>query len=172
MLSGPLAAWEKIRDRIRDSILLEGLDRETGVFTRAFGERDLDASGLLIPHHGLLSASDPRVVTTVDAVRRRLSAGGGLLYRYRHADGLPGEEGAFTACSFWLARCLALQGRIEEACEVFDQVVRFASDLGLMSEEIDPVTGRMLGNHPQAFTHLALIRAAVSIARAGRASKA
>lgn len=171
-LSGPLDRWEKERSRIRQAILSQGYDTELGSFKRAFDEAAPDASGLLLSHYGMLAADDPRVVRTVELIRQRLSAGGGLLMRYVAPDGLPGSEGAFTACSFWLVDSLAEQGRIEEGHRLFEQVIGYASDTGLMSEEICPRTGALLGNHPQAFTHLALIRAATGLAEAEQRSRA
>jgi GH15 family glucan-1,4-alpha-glucosidase len=145
-----------------------GFDPEVGAFTRALGETDLDAGALLLPRYGILPAHDPRLLKTVDLVRHQLAAGDGLLYRYVAPDGLPGTEGAFTACSFWLVDCLARQGRVDEAHTVFERVVGYTSDLGLLSEQIDPRSRSLLGNYPQAFTHLALISAAVALAEAER----
>lgn len=164
-LAGPLARWGTARGQLAHAILSEGFDPRLRSFKRAFDEDALDATGLLLPRYGFLPADDPRVLATVDAVWRGLSAGNGLLRRYGVADGMAGTEGAFTACSFWLADCLARQRRIDEARTVFEKVVAHASDLGLLSEEIDPAQGVLLGNYPQAFTHLALIRAALSIDR-------
>jgi GH15 family glucan-1,4-alpha-glucosidase len=161
--SGPLQAWEVERDRIRNAIVEHGFDSELGAFRRAFGKSELDSSALLLPRYGLLPHDEPRVARTVRAIRERLSAGNGLLRRYVLPDGLPGNEGAFAACSFWLAECLARQGRRDDAHVVFEQVTAHAGDLGLLSEEIDPQSGELLGNYPQVFTHLALIRAAVAI---------
>lgn len=162
-LSGPLVEWRRERDRVRESILCDGFDQSLGAFTRAIGEPDLDASTLLLPRYGLLRADDARMVSTVARVRERLSAGG-LVRRYMACDGLRGSEGAFTACSFWLVDCLARQGRVDEAHAAFQNIVAHASDLGLFSEEVDMKSGEQLGNYPQAFTHLALIQAAISIA--------
>jgi GH15 family glucan-1,4-alpha-glucosidase len=167
-LDGPLDRWRAGRARIRSTILEIGFDPEVGAFTRAFGETDLDASALLLSRYGILPADDPRLIKTVDLVRHQLSAGEGLLYRYVAPDGLPGTEGAFTACSFWLVDCLARQGRVNEAHTVFERVVGYTSNLGLLSEQIDPHSRTLLGNYPQAFTHLALISAAVALAEAER----
>lgn len=165
-LPGRFGVWERERDRIRDALLEENFDQNQGAFTRSNDDRALDASALRLPRYGLLLADDPRMLGTVAQVRQQLSPGKGLVYRYVGPDGLPGAEGAFTACSFWLADCLARQGRLDEAQAVFEQVVAHANELGLLSEEIDPDSGELLGNYPQAFTHLALIRAAVTIAEA------
>lgn len=165
---GDLARWQRERDRIEHAILGECFDRELGAFTRAAGDRDLDASALLLPRYGLLAADDPRMIATVRAIQDHLGAGGGLLYRNRAADGFDEPEGAFTACSFWLVDCLAGQGRLDDAHRLFEQVIAHANDLGLLSEEIASSTGALLGNFPQAFTHLALIHAAVSLTIAAR----
>lgn len=167
-LPGPLEVWERRREQIREAVMRNGFDADVGAFTGAFGEPDLDASALLLARHGMLPPSDPRVSRTVEVVCERLSAGNGLLYRYIAADGLPGREGAFTPCSFWLVDCLARRGRIDEAHRMFEQIVVHASGLGLLSEEVDPESGELLGNFPQALTHLALIGAAVAISEAER----
>jgi GH15 family glucan-1,4-alpha-glucosidase len=159
------AAWAKERDQIRAAILAEGYNSRVGAFTQVMGGSELDASVLVIPFSGFLSADDPRVCSTVAAIRERLSSHG-MIYRYLAEDGLPGSEGAFAMCTFWLADNLALSGRVDEAREVFEGVVSYANDVGLLSEEIDPVNGELLGNYPQGFTHLALIRAALHIAKA------
>lgn len=170
-LAGPVARWGEVRDRIARAILVEGFDPALGSFRRALDEPALDASALLLPRYGLVPADDPRVVRTVATVRDRLAVGGGLLRRYVVLDGLPGEEGAFTACTFWLVDCLARQHRVDEACALFEQVTAHASGTGLMSEQLEPASGALIGNYPQALTHLALVRAAVAIARAeGQAS--
>ncbi|MGQ0815005.1 MAG: glycoside hydrolase family 15 protein [Gemmatimonadota bacterium] len=167
-LSGPLAHWSAERARLNQVVLSSGFDRNLGAFTRALGEPDLDASALLLPRNGMLPVEDSRVASTVEVVRDRLSADTGLLRRYVAPDGLPGIEGAFTACSFWLVDCLARQGRVDDAHGVFESVVAYASDLGLMSEQINPESGELLGNYPQALTHLALIGAADAIDKAER----
>jgi GH15 family glucan-1,4-alpha-glucosidase len=126
----------------------------------------LDASVLQMPIVGFLPANDPRFVSTVAAIRRELSVDG-LLLRYRSTvggDGLPPGEGVFLACSFWLVEVLALQGHHEEARAIFDRLVGLRNDVGLLSEEYDPGAGRMLGNFPQAFTHLSLVEAALTLA--------
>ncbi len=165
-LPGPVERWAAERARLRDAILAEGFHPGVGAFTMALGDDALDATALLLPRYGLLPATDPRVVRTVDRVRERLSAGRGLLRRYVAPDGLPGEEGAFIACSFWLVECLARQGRLDEARDVFEQAAACGNDVGLLSEEVWPGTGELLGNFPQSFSHLALIQAAVALADA------
>ena len=155
--------WAEARDEIHRVILAEGYDSRVGAFTQAFGEPALDASALIIPLTGFLPATDPRVRSTVERVRERLTSDG-LVYRYLNEDGLPGGEATFTMCSFWLVDNLALQGRRDEARELFERIAGYGSDTGLFSEEIDPASGELLGNYPQGFTHLALIRSALNIA--------
>jgi GH15 family glucan-1,4-alpha-glucosidase len=159
------AAWARARDEIRRAVVEEGYNKEVGAFTQSFGERALDASALMIPLTGFLPATDPRVLSTVERIRERLTSRG-LVYRYLTEDGLPGGEATFAMCSFWLADNLALQGRVDEARELFERVVGYGSDTGLFAEEIDPASGELLGNYPQGFTHLALIRSALHIAKA------
>ncbi len=159
------ARWARARDEIRRAVIDEGYDRDAGAFTQSFGSSALDASALVIPLTGFLPANDPRVLSTVERIRERLTSRG-LVYRYLAEDGLPGGEATFAMCSFWLADNLALQGRCEEARELFERVAGYASDTGLFAEEIDPATGELLGNYPQGFTHLALIRSALHIAKA------
>jgi GH15 family glucan-1,4-alpha-glucosidase len=158
------ARWGRTRDEIRRAILEEGYDREAGAFTQSFGSRALDAAALIIPQTGFLPATDPRVRSTVERIRERLTSGG-LVYRYLGEDGLPGGEATFAMCSFWLADSLALQGRVDEARELLERVAGYASDTGLLAEEIEPSSGELLGNYPQGFTHLALIRSALHIAK-------
>ncbi len=162
---GDLGLWRRTRNEIRRAILTDGYDTGLGAFTQSLGEPVLDASALAIPLVGFLAPADPRVRSTVGRIREHLTSGG-LVYRYRTDDGLPGGEGTFALCSFWLVDNLALDGRIEEARALFERVVGYANDLGLLSEEIDPASGQLLGNFPQGFTHLALIRSAVNIAKA------
>jgi GH15 family glucan-1,4-alpha-glucosidase len=159
--------WKRTRDEIRRAILSEGYNQEVGAFTQAFGSQAMDASALVIPLTGFLPATDPLVRSTVERIRERLTSHG-LVYRYLTGDGLPGSEATFAMCSFWLVDNLALQGRVDEACELFERIVGYSSDLGLLAEEIEPVSGELLGNYPQGFTHLALIRSALHIAKAER----
>jgi GH15 family glucan-1,4-alpha-glucosidase len=158
------ARWGRTREEIRRAILEEGYDRETGAFTQSFGGRTLDAAALVIPLTGFLPATDPRVCSTAERIRERLTSKG-LVYRYLDDDGLPGGEATFAMCSFWLADNLALQGRVDEARELFERIVGYSSDTGLLAEQIEPSSGELLGNYPQAFTHLALIRSALHIAK-------
>ncbi|HYT30539.1 MAG TPA: glycoside hydrolase family 15 protein [Actinomycetota bacterium] len=159
----PVRRWGQVRDEIRRAIESRGYERKRAVFVRAFGSTGLDGALLLLPIVGFVAWDDERFVRTVDAIREDLDEGG-LLVRYRRADGLRGREGVFLACSFWLAECLARQGRLAEAREVFDRVASTANDLGLFSEEYDPARGEMLGNFPQGLTHLSHIAAAVALA--------
>ncbi len=160
-----VSVWKKERDAIREMILTDGYNKEVGAFTQTIGGKALDASALIIPQTGFLPPKDARVRSTVEQVRKHLTSHG-LVYRYLNEDGLPGGEGTFALCSFWLVDNLALQGRVDEAKELFEKVTAYASDLGLMSEEIDPVNNELLGNYPQGFSHLALIRSAMNISRA------
>ncbi len=159
----PERRWRKARDEIREGIEQQGYDHRRGVFTRAFGEPGMDAALLRLPAVGFIDYGDERMVRTVDAVREELDEDG-LLLRYRVDDGLPGREGAFLACSFWLAEVLARQRRTREAREVFDRTMQAANELGLFSEEYDPGEGEMRGNFPQALTHLSHIEAAQALA--------
>lgn len=161
----PTARWADVRSQIGSAILAEGYNPDVGAFTQVLGGSALDASALVIPFTGFLSADDPRVVSTVQAIGEQLTSNG-MIYRYLTEDGLPGREGAFAMCTFWLADNLALAGRVDEAREVFERIISYANDTGLLSEEIDPLTGDLLGNYPQGFTHLSLIRTALHIAKA------
>jgi GH15 family glucan-1,4-alpha-glucosidase len=163
----PERRWRRARDEIREAVLAEGYDDGRGTFVQAFGEPDLDAAVLRLPVIRFVAYDDPRMLSTVDVVREQLGDGG-LLRRYDADDGLPGREGAFLACSFWLAECLARQGRPADARGVFDAATATANDLGLFAEEYDPATGRMLGNFPQAFSHFAHIEAPLALADAAR----
>ena len=169
MRRAPTRRWKKARDEIREAVEERGYDRKRGVFVQAFGRKQMDAALLLLPTVEFVEWRDERMLRTTEAVRDELSAGEGLLYRYRRSDGLPGREGAFLCCSFWLAECLAQQGELDEARAVFDKAIATGNDLGLFSEEIDPGNGELLGNFPQALTHLAHIDAAVALAGAQRA---
>jgi GH15 family glucan-1,4-alpha-glucosidase len=159
--------WSAVADDIRQAILERGYDAELGAFTQAFESRALDASALMIPIVGFLPASDERVESTIRAIEEHLTDERGLVYRYQEAeDGLPGDEGTFLLCTFWLAQCHALAGRVERAKEVFDLAAGFRNDVDLLAEEVDPVTGEQLGNFPQAFSHIGLVNAAWAIDQA------
>ena len=171
---GPVDRWRALRDEIHGEVLEHGWSKTKRSFTQSYGSDELDASVLLLPLVGFLPPDDERMVSTVDAIRRELTADG-LVFRYRvgeHAadDGLPGDEGVFLPCSFWLAQVLALQGHHEAARELFERLLDLRNDVGLLSEEYDPRAGRQLGNFPQAFTHLALVDAAIALG-AGRAMR-
>jgi GH15 family glucan-1,4-alpha-glucosidase len=166
MRRAPIRRWKQVRDRLRRTIERRGYDRKRGVFVQAFDRKELDSALLLLPTVEFVDWRDERMVRTVQAVREELGAGDGLLYRYRRRDGLPGREGAFLCCSFWLVECLAQQDELAEARAVFDRAVARANDLGLFSEEVDPRSGALLGNFPQGLTHLAHIDAAVALAGA------
>jgi GH15 family glucan-1,4-alpha-glucosidase len=158
------ARWTTERDAIAVDVDANGVDPERGTFVRAYGRRDLDAALLVLPLLGIERPNSPRVVATIRAVRRELSAGGPLLYRYTAGeDGLAGGEGAFLPCSFWLAQALAASGAVDEAVEVFEQLLAIPGPLGLFAEEADPTSGEQLGNYPQAFTHATLVQAALAI---------
>ena len=159
---GPLERWRELRDSIHDEVCRLGYDAARGTFMQYYGAQDVDASLLMIPLVGFLPASDPRVRGTVEAVQRELMHDG-LVLRYPthpHVDGLPEGEGAFLACTFWLADCLALLGRRDEAADIFRRLLDLRNDVGLLSEEYDPATRRFLGNFPQAFSHVGLINTA------------
>jgi alpha,alpha-trehalase len=161
-----VAGWTAIRAAIREAILERGWSEHAGSFTQSFGSDELDASSLMIPLVGFLPGDDPRVKATVDAIADRLTDKNGLVYRYRVKDGLPGDEGTFLLCTFWLARALAKVGELERAREVFARAAGYANDLGLLSEEVDPESGELLGNFPQAFSHIGLVNAAWEIGQA------
>ena len=155
-------SWREAREAIREDVERQGYDEGRGIFRMAYSYDDHDAALLRLPAAGFLAWEDERMVRTADALREALDLGGGLLRRYDADDGMP-PEGAFLACSFWLATCFARQGREEEAREVFDRAEATANDLGLFSEEYDPEAERMLGNFPQALTHLSHIEAAIAL---------
>lgn len=166
-MRGDVATWTRTRDEIREAILTRGYDHALQAFTQAFDSPVLDASALVIPLVGFLPATDVRVRSTVRAIQERLTSNG-LVYRYLAEDGLVGGEGTFALCSFWLVDNLALSGQVDEARRLFERVVGYANDVGLLAEEIEPVRGELLGNFPQGFTHLGLIQSALSIAKAER----
>jgi GH15 family glucan-1,4-alpha-glucosidase len=170
-VEGPVDRWRQVRAEIHRTVCEQGYDAERRTFTQYFGGPGLDAALLLIPRVGFLPWDDERVVGTIAAVRRELSEDG-LLLRYRTdeaGDGLPGREGAFIACSFWLVDALEGSGRRDEAGELFEQLLGLRNDVGLLSEEYDTVAGRQVGNVPQAFSHLALVTSAQQLSH-GRES--
>ena len=160
--------WTAKRDEIREAILTKGWSESANAFTQSFGSDDLDASSLMMPIVGFLPADDPRVRATVDAIGERLTDERGLVFRYRPeegVDGLEGTEGTFLLCTFWLAEALALAGELDRARDTFERAVSFSNDLGLLSEEVDESTGELLGNFPQAFSHIGLVNAAWTISQ-------
>jgi GH15 family glucan-1,4-alpha-glucosidase len=164
-LPGPALRWEQLRDQIHHDVVTRAFDAGRNTFTQAYGSSALDASLLLIPRVGFLPATDPRVLGTIDAVRRELSEDG-LVKRYQTNqtdDGLKGSEGLFLACSFWLVDALQAGGRPQEATDLFERLLALRNDVGLLSEEWDPVAQRQLGNTPQAFSHFALIIRALQL---------
>ncbi|MFF9098280.1 glycoside hydrolase family 15 protein [Streptomyces sp. NPDC014776] len=165
-LEGDLDGWRAMRDEVHREVCEKGFDAERNTFTQYYGSRELDAALLLIPRVGFLPADDPRVLGTIEAIREDLGHHG-FLRRYSTAeatvDGLPGDEGAFLACSFWLADALHASGRTKEARELFERLVGVANDVGLLAEEYDPVGARQLGNFPQAFSHIGLVNTALAL---------
>ena len=156
--------WHSARDAIAADVRARGFDPARGTYVRSYDSTDLDAALLILPLVGMDPVDSPRVRGTIDAIRETLSAGGPFLYRYPPGrDGLPGAEGAFLPCSFWLVQALARTGRSAEALELFQTLLDHASPLGLYAEEVDPATGAHLGNYPQALTHAALVQAALAI---------
>ena len=168
---GPLDRWRELRAQIHREVCEHGFDRGRGTFTQSYGSRGLDAATLMIPLVGFLPPDDERVTGTVDAIMRELYVDGFVLrYDTEDADdGLPPGEGAFLPCSFWLADCLAMMGRADEAGALFDRLAGLANDVGLLAEEYDPRLGRMVGNFPQAFTHVGLVNTAMNLDGAMRA---
>jgi GH15 family glucan-1,4-alpha-glucosidase len=158
--------WAATRDKIRAAILERGWNEQAGAFTQAFGSEDLDASSLMLAITGFLPGDDPRMKATVDAIAARLTDERGLVYRYLAHDGLAGEEGTFLLCTFWLANAQALAGELDRATATFRRAMAAINDVGLLAEEVDPGSGEMIGNFPQAFSHIGLINAAWAIAQA------
>jgi len=161
-----MESWTATREQIRDAILKDGWSEKAGAFTQAFGSQELDASTLMMPMVGFLPATDPRMRATIDAIAERLTDEHGLVYRYRASDGLAGEEGTFLLCTFWLAQAQALAGEVEQARTTFEQAMAYANDVGLLAEEVDPARNELLGNFPQAFSHIGLVNAAWAISQA------
>jgi GH15 family glucan-1,4-alpha-glucosidase len=164
---GPVERWRALRDRVHREVCEKGYDPERNTFTQSYGSRGLDAATLMIPVVGFLPPEDERVIGTVEAIQREICVDGFVLrYDTREADdGLPPGEGAFLPCSFWLADCLALIGREDEARELFDRLAGLANDVGLLAEEYATEPGRLVGNFPQAFTHVGLVHTALNLDR-------
>jgi GH15 family glucan-1,4-alpha-glucosidase len=156
--------WEQQRDALAAEVTMRGFDASRCTYTRTYGSHDTDAALLILPLLGIEPPGSPQVRGTIQAIRGELGAGGPLLYRYPPGtDGLPGLEGAFLPCSFWLVQALAATGRAQEAAGLFEQLLALASPVGLYGEEMDPSTRLHLGNYPQALTHAALIQAALAL---------
>jgi GH15 family glucan-1,4-alpha-glucosidase len=158
--------WATARDEIRAAILSHGWSEHARAFTQAFGSDDLDASNLMLAITGFLPGDDPRMKATIDATAARLTDERGLVYRYLSRDGLTGEEGTFLLCTFWLAQAQALAGELDQAMATFERAVAAINDVGLLAEEVDVGSGEMIGNFPQAFSHIGLINAAWAITQA------
>lgn len=166
-LEGNAAEWRIVRDRIHAEVCERGFNQKRGAFVQSLDGEKLDASLLMLPLVGFLQANDPRVVSTIAAIEKHLMAGGFVL-RYHtdtDVDGLPEGEGAFLPCSFWLVDCLNLTGRYDEAREMFERLLSLRNDLGLLAEEYDPRTRRLVGNFPQAFSHVALLNSAANLSK-------
>ena len=164
--SDRVEAWKQTQVQIREAILTRGWSDRANAFTQSFGSDELDASNLMLPLVGFLPADEPRVLSTINATEERLTDERGLVYRYQSHDGLEGEEGTFLLCTFWLAQALARAGQPARARTVFERAVAFVNDVGLLSEEVDPASGELLGNFPQAFSHIGLVNAAWAISEA------
>jgi GH15 family glucan-1,4-alpha-glucosidase len=169
-LAGPIARWRSEADDLRQTILTKAWNEDAQTLSEHLdGDDSVDASLLTLPLRGVVPADHPKMIATTAAIAERLSAGDGLLYRYRHdesPDGLAGDEGAFLLCSFWLVENLVQQGRVDEAGELYASLCARASPLGLLSEQIDPSTGELTGNFPQAFSHIGVISSGVVLSRA------
>ncbi|MFP4636591.1 MAG: glycoside hydrolase family 15 protein, partial [Nitriliruptoraceae bacterium] len=164
-----VARWADEREAIGSAIVEQGWNDEVGAFTQSFSSDELDASVLLLSIVGFLPGDDPRIRATIDAIEARLTDERGLVYRYRNADGLDGEEGTFLLCTFWLAEALARSGQLDRARATFERACGFVNDVGLLAEEVDAQTGEHRGNFPQAFSHIGLINAAWAIDEAAAA---
>jgi GH15 family glucan-1,4-alpha-glucosidase len=170
---GPLEKWRELRDDIHRDVCEKGYDKERNTFTQSYGSKELDASLLLIPQMGFLPPDDKRVIGTIEAIQRELSTSDGFILRYpttgedAGVDGLEGDEGAFLACSFWMADDLAMIGRVDEARKLFEKLLALRNDLGLLAEEWDPRLQRQVGNFPQAFSHVPLIDTALRLTASG-----
>ena len=166
-LPGDIERWRRIRTEIKEEVLAKGYDAQRGVFVQAYGSKVLDAANLMLPLVGFIRADDPRMRSTIQAIERELMSPQGHVYRYKGMDdGLSGGEGTFTMCTFWLADDLLALGEVDRARVLIDRLRGCGNDLGLLSEEIHGETGEMLGNFPQAFSHMALINTAVQLQKA------
>lgn len=158
--------WSVLRDRIRKTIYERGWNSSIKSFVQSYDSTDLDSANLLMPQVKFIDGKDPKMISTIRQIKKSLMSENKFLYRYRTRDGLPGDEGAFLICSFWLASCLTMAGELDEAEELLDSLLKCSNHLGLFSEEIDPKDGSMLGNFPQAFTHMGFITAATGLEKA------
>jgi GH15 family glucan-1,4-alpha-glucosidase len=165
-LEADLPRWLMIRDQIRADILVHGYNTTIGAFTQSYDDTALDAVALLLPLVGFIPVDDPRMRSTVERIMEKLTDERGFVYRYLSDDGLEGEEGTFTMCTFWLVDNLAMQGRVAEARSLFERLLMYAGQLGLFSEEIDTENNIALGNYPQAFTHIALVNSVLNLRKA------
>jgi GH15 family glucan-1,4-alpha-glucosidase len=166
-LDGDVDRWRTMRDRVREEVLTHGYDAGRNTFTQHYATHEVDASLLMLPIVGFVDGDDPRMLGTIEAIEHDLMRDG-LLLRYRTAtgvDGLSGDEHPFLACSFWLVSAYAGAGRLADARALFDRLVGLTNDVGLLSEEYDPQGRRMVGNFPQAFSHLTLVQAALRLSR-------
>jgi GH15 family glucan-1,4-alpha-glucosidase len=173
-LDGPVERYARLAEEIHADVCAKGYDADRQTFTQFYGSRSLDAALLLIPQLGFLPPTDDRVRGTLRAVRQELGADG-LVRRYdtgEGVDGLPGDEGAFLACSFWLVDALVLDGQVDEGRRLFEYLLSLGNDVGLLAEEYDVEAGRQLGNFPQAYSHLALVNSALHLQEAGAVSAA
>ncbi len=165
-LEADVARWRQVREHIRADILTHGYNPHLGAFTQSYESTALDASNLLLPLVGFIAPNDPRMRSTVDRIMEHLTDTHGFVYRYQSDDGLPGSEGTFSICTFWLVDNLAMQGRVEEARSLFERLLSYAGQLGLFAEEIGTNGTKALGNYPQAFTHIALINSVYNLKKA------
>jgi GH15 family glucan-1,4-alpha-glucosidase len=167
-LEGDVDRWRDLRDQVREEVLTQGYDADRNTFTQHYETTDVDASLLMLPLVGFVDGDDPRMLGTIEAVEQDLMRDG-LLLRYRTqtgVDGLSGDEHPFLACSFWLVSAYAAAGRLDDARALFDRLCALRNDVGLLSEEYDAQRHRMVGNFPQAFSHLALVQAAFNLREA------
>jgi alpha,alpha-trehalase len=169
---GKVSGWAQVMAEIRAAILEQGWSEQAGAFAQSFGGNELDASNLMLAITGFLPATDPRMRATIDAIAERLTDERGLVYRYLTHDGLPGGEGTFLLCTFWLAQAQTLAGDVEAATATFERAIASMNDVGLLAEEVDPQSGEMLGNFPQAFSHVGLVNAAWTISEARQSNVA
>ncbi len=169
-LDGPLDRWRGTRTTIHDEVCRRGFDPEQNSFVQSYDSKELDASLLLLPTMGFLPPDDPRMKGTIAAIERQLMIGG-LVRRYdtaRSDDGLPPGEGVFLACSFWMVDAYVMLGRLDDATKLFKRLVALCNDVGLLAEEYDPASRELLGNFPQAFSHVALVNSAFNLTRAAK----